>query len=110
LRGTESSQAVGSKYKKVILEDKEEQQLSKKTKEKQLGKYHRNTTVKMRSVNTCERYMCDEQNCLVYNSRYVKKFIFVFSLLIVTLSYSFLPVPDTLLSSSGISSILTPTP
>jgi len=33
LGGTESSQAMGSKYKKVTSEDKEKQQPSKKTKE-----------------------------------------------------------------------------
>ena len=82
----EDFQAVGSKYKEVTSEDEERQQSSKKTEEKQPGKYHRNTAVKMGDVNTCEKYVCAEQDCLVHNLRWVKKFLFVFSLLIVTLS------------------------
>jgi len=41
---------IESKYKEITSENKKEQWLSKKNKEKQLGKYHRDTTIKMGGV------------------------------------------------------------
>jgi len=49
LEGAEESQVTESKYKKVIAGDKEGQRPFKKTREKQLGKYCRDATVKMES-------------------------------------------------------------
>ena len=47
LEGTEGSQIMGFKYKEVTFRGEERYQPSKKAKEKQLGKYYRNATVKM---------------------------------------------------------------
>jgi len=47
LESAEKFQVVGSKCKEVTTRDKEGQQPSKKAKEKQQGKYHGSTTVKM---------------------------------------------------------------
>jgi len=69
LESTEESQIAGSKCKEITSENKERQWLSKKNKEKQLGKYHRGTTIKMGNVNLCERYVSVGQDCLVYHSR-----------------------------------------
>ena len=69
LEGAEGSQVVGSKHKEVATGDKEGQQLSKKTRGKQLGKYHRSAAVKMGGSNPCERYVCARQDCLVHPSR-----------------------------------------
>jgi len=60
----EGSQVMGSKYKE-IARDKKEQQFSKKTREK----YRRGATAKMRDVNPCKRYVSTKQNCLVHSSR-----------------------------------------
>ena len=48
LEGVEGSQVIGSKCKEVTTGDKEEQQPSKKAREKQLGKYCRGAVVKIR--------------------------------------------------------------
>jgi len=48
---------MGSKHKKVILEDKEKQQPSKKNKIKQPVRYHRNAGVKMEAL-TSVRDVC----------------------------------------------------
>ena len=69
LEGAEGSQATGSKYKEVATGDGKEQQLSKKARGKQLGKYRRGATVKMGGATPCERYVCTRQDCLVYPSR-----------------------------------------
>jgi len=60
---------VESKHKEVTTGDEEGQQLSKKAREKQLGKYHRDATVKIRGDNPCERYVSTGQDCLVHSSR-----------------------------------------
>ena len=69
LESTEESQIAESKYKEITSENEERQWLSKKNKKKQLGKYHRGTTIKMGDVNLCERYVSVGQDCLVYHSR-----------------------------------------
>ena len=69
LEGAEESQITGSKHKKVVVRDKEEQQLFKKAREKQLEKYCKDTTVKMGGANSCERCVNARQNCLVHPSR-----------------------------------------
>jgi len=69
LEGAEGSQVMGSKHKKVIAGDEEGQQPSKKTKEKQQGKYCSSTAVKMEGTNPCERYVSTRQDCLVHLSR-----------------------------------------
>ena len=72
LADTETFQVIGSKQKEITnisSKDEMEQWSPKKTKGKQLGKYCRNTTVKMGSVNPCEKCIHTRQNCLVYNSR-----------------------------------------
>ena len=56
LEGVEGSQVIGSKCKEVTTGDKEEQQPSKKAREKQLGKYCRGAVVKI-SVLTLVRDM-----------------------------------------------------
>ena len=47
LKGAEGSQIVGSKCKEVTTKDEEGQQLSKKVRGKQPGKYYGGTAVKM---------------------------------------------------------------
>jgi len=69
LEGAERSQVTGSKHKKVIARDEERQQPSKKARGKQLGKYCRGATVKMRGANPCKRCVSARQDCLVYSSR-----------------------------------------
>ena len=69
LEGVEGSQVMGSKCKEVTTGDEEWQQLSKKAREKQPGKYCRGATVKMRGTNPCERCMSTRQDCLVHLSR-----------------------------------------
>ena len=69
LEGAEGSQVVGSKRKEVAAEDEEGQQLSKKTRGKQPGKYHEGAAVKMGGSNHCERCVCAGQDCLVHPSR-----------------------------------------
>jgi len=69
LEGAEESQIMGSKHKDIATRDKEGQQPAKKAKGKQLGKYHRDATVKMGGANPCKRYVCARQDCLVYLSR-----------------------------------------
>ena len=60
---------MGSKCKKVATGDEEEQQLFKKAREKQLGKYRRGAAVKMGGTTPCERCVCAGQDCLVHPSR-----------------------------------------
>ena len=67
---------MGSKCKEVTTGDEEWQQLSKKAREKQLGKYCRGATVKMGGTNPCERCMSTRQDCLVYLSRWI---IFIYT-------------------------------
>ena len=69
LEGTEEFQVMGSKCKEVTTGDKEGQRLSKKAKEKQQEKYHRDAAVKIESANSCERCVSTGQDCLVYYSR-----------------------------------------
>ena len=69
LEEAEESQVTGSKCKKVTTGDEEEQQPSKKARGKQLGKYHRDTIVKMEGATSCERCVCARQDCLVHLSR-----------------------------------------
>ena len=69
LEGAEESQVTESKYKEVAARDKEGQWPSKKAREKQLGKYCGDATVKMESANPCERCVSARQDCLVYSSR-----------------------------------------
>ena len=65
LKGTVRSQVAGSKYKEVTSRDKEVYWPFKKAK----GKYHRGDVVKIGGANSCERYMCIRQNCLVHHLR-----------------------------------------
>ena len=58
LEGAEGSQVAGSKCKEVTAGDEEEQQPSKKTREKQLGKYCGGATVRIGGSNPCERCVC----------------------------------------------------
>jgi len=58
----EGSQVMRSKCK-------EGQWPSKKTREKQPGKYCGGAAVKIGGSNPCERYVCARQNCLVHPSR-----------------------------------------
>jgi len=69
LEGAEGSQVAGSKCKEVTTGDEEEQRLSKKAREKQLGKYCGGVVVKMGGSNPCERCVCAGQDCLVHPSR-----------------------------------------
>ena len=62
----ERSQVVGYKCKKVAAGDEEEQQFSKKAREKQPGKYYRGVAVKMGGTNPCERCVCARQDYLVH--------------------------------------------
>ena len=71
LEGAEGSQAAGSKCKEVAAGDEEEQQPSKKAREKQPGKYCGGAAVKMGGTTPCERCVCTRQDCLVYPSRWV---------------------------------------
>ena len=69
LKGAEESKVIGFKYKEITAGEEKEQQPSKKAKEKQHKKYHRDTAVKMGSANPCERYVSIRQDCLVHYSR-----------------------------------------
>ena len=69
LERAEGSQVVESKHKEVATGDEEEQWPSKKARGKQLGKYHRGATVKMRGATPCKRYVCTGQDYLVHPSR-----------------------------------------
>ena len=69
LEGAEGSQIIGSKHKKIAARDEEEQQPSKKAKEKQPEKYYRDTAVKMGGSNPYKRCVCAGQDCLVHPSR-----------------------------------------
>jgi len=60
---------MGSKCKEVATRDKEGQWPSKKTRRKQLGKYHGDAAVKMGGANPCERCVSAGQDCLVHSSR-----------------------------------------
>ena len=71
LKSIKRSQVIGSKYKEVTSKDKKGQQPSKKAREKQQEKYHRDATVKIGGANPCERYVSTRQDCLVYHSRQV---------------------------------------
>jgi len=57
LKEAEGFQVTGSKHKEVTTRDEEEQQLSKKARGKQLGKYCGDTIVKMGGANPYERCM-----------------------------------------------------
>ena len=104
LEGAERSQITGSKRKEVTARDEERQQPSKKTREKQLGKYCRGAAVKMEGSNLCKRCVCAKQDCLVYLSRWVifyytyYYYFFIIFFFIADPSY----VPDILLSSSSV--------
>jgi len=65
LEKAEGSQVMRSKQKEVAARDKEGQWPSKKAR----GKYYGGAIVKMGSSNSCERYVCAKQNCLVHPSR-----------------------------------------
>jgi len=69
LEGTEGSQAVESKCKKIAARDEEEQRPFKKARRKQQWKYCGSTIVKMEGANLCKRYVSTGQDCLVYSSR-----------------------------------------
>ena len=69
LEGAEGSQVMGSKHKEITARDEKEQRSSKKAKDRQQGKYHRGTTVKMGGTNLCERCVSARQDCLVHHSR-----------------------------------------
>jgi len=69
LEGTEGFQVAGSKCKEITARDEEGQQLSKKAREKQPGKYHGGAAVKMGGANPCERCVSTGQDCLMHLSR-----------------------------------------
>ena len=69
LEGAEKSQVAGSKCKEIAARDKEEQQPFKKAKGKQQIKYYGGAAVKIGGVNSCERYVCTRQYCLMHLSR-----------------------------------------
>jgi len=69
LEKTKRSQIVGFKYKKISPEDNRDHQPSKKAKDKQPARYHRDIKVKIRSTNLCEKCMHARQDCFVYHSR-----------------------------------------
>ena len=69
LKGAEGSQVMGSKRKEVAAGDEEEQRLSKKTREKQPGKYYGDAAVKIGGATPCKRCVCAGQDCLVHPSR-----------------------------------------
>ena len=69
LKKAEGSQIMESKYKEIATRDEEGQQLPKKTKGRQQGKYHGGAAVKIRGTNPCKRCISARQDCLVYYSR-----------------------------------------
>ena len=72
MASTENFQVVGAKHETIVnifLNNKIRIYISKKKKEKQLRKYHRDAIVKIESDNLCERYVHTRQDCLVHNSR-----------------------------------------
>ena len=72
LGDNEVFQVIGSKQKKITTifsEDKVGQQLSKKIKENQPGKYYEDAVVKIGSINSYERYVYARQSYLAYNSK-----------------------------------------
>jgi len=69
LEGADKSQVVRSKCKDITARDKEEQQPSKKAREKQPGKYHGDAAVKMGGTNFYERCVSTRQDYLVHLSR-----------------------------------------
>ena len=69
LEGAKGSQVIESKCKEVATGDKKGQQPFKKARRKQLGKYCRGATAKIRDVNPYERCVSARQNYLVYHSR-----------------------------------------
>ena len=72
LEGAETSQIVGSKYKKITNISSENEvrlQPSKKVREKQPKKYCGNTVLKIEDNNLYKRYVYAKQDYLVYNLR-----------------------------------------
>ena len=69
LEGAQGSQVAGSKHKEVAAGNKKVQWLSKKAREKQLGKYCGGAAVKMGGSNPCKRCVCTGQDCLVHPLR-----------------------------------------
>ena len=65
LERAEEFQVAGSKCKEVVTGDKKRQWPSRKAR----GRYCRGAAVKMEDFNSCERYVCAGQDCLVYPSR-----------------------------------------
>jgi len=63
LEGAKGSQVFRFKCKEVITGDEEGQQLSKKAREKQQGKYCGGVAVKMGGANPCKRYVSAGQYC-----------------------------------------------
>ena len=68
LEGAEGSQVTGSKCKKITAGDEEEQQPSKKAREKQPRKYCGGATVKMGGSNPCKRCVCTPGSPAWYTS------------------------------------------
>jgi len=69
LEGSERFQVMESKCKEVTSRDEKGHRPPKKAKERQQGKYHGGTAVKMGGANLCERCVSTRQDCLVYPSR-----------------------------------------
>ena len=69
LEEAEGSQVVGSKLKEITVRDEEGQQLSKKARGKQQGKYCRGAAIKLGGADPYERCVSTRQNCVVYFSR-----------------------------------------
>ena len=58
MKGAEESQVVGSKCRKILLEDNADCQPSKKAKIKQPARYRGDIGIKLGKANPCERYVC----------------------------------------------------
>ena len=86
LERAEGFQVMGSKHKEITARDEEGQWPSKKTKEKQQGKYHRGTVVKMEGANICERCVSTGQDCLVHHSRWVVIIILIIIFFLIIFS------------------------
>jgi len=109
LESAEESQITGSKYKEVTLEDDRDCQPSKKAKETQPARYHRDIRVKMK-VLIPVRDVCVPGRIVWYIIQDESKDSFWFSfLLIIFFIASLLHVLDISLSNNDMFPIPTPT-
>ena len=107
LEGAKRFRVVRSKQKEVATGDEERQWPFKKARKK----YHGGAIVKMGGANTCKKYMCIGQDCLVYPSRWViNNYTYYFFKIIFFFIAAFLLVPGTSYSSSNVYPTPIPTP